>query len=103
MLLGHGIGTPVGARDRIRWQGTRDQKAIVPLAVFPEDILSTHWVPKEIRLDDERTSFRRRVIGALGLSAVGVSRRLPQNGQSRKPRKRTPSNWCGQKLKNGTH
>jgi hypothetical protein len=26
-----------------------------PLAVFPEDILSTHWVPKEIRLDDERT------------------------------------------------
>jgi len=25
------------------------------LAVFPEDILSTHWVPKEIRLDDERT------------------------------------------------
>jgi hypothetical protein len=26
-----------------------------PLAVFPEDIVSTHWVPKEIRLDDERT------------------------------------------------
>ena len=26
-----------------------------PQAVFPEDILSTHWVPTEIRLDDERT------------------------------------------------
>ena len=26
-----------------------------PLAVFPEDIVSTHWVPKEIRLDDDRT------------------------------------------------
>ena len=24
-------------------------------AVFPEDIVSTHWVPTEIRLDDERT------------------------------------------------
>ncbi len=22
---------------------------------LPEDIVSTHWVPKEIRLDDERT------------------------------------------------
>ena len=26
-----------------------------PLAVFPEDIVCTHWVPKEIRLDDDRT------------------------------------------------
>jgi len=26
-----------------------------PQAVYPEDILSTHWVPTEIRLDDERT------------------------------------------------
>jgi hypothetical protein len=22
---------------------------------FPEDIVSTHWVPKELRLDDKRT------------------------------------------------
>ena len=26
-----------------------------PQAIFREDIVSTHWVPKEIRLDDERT------------------------------------------------
>jgi hypothetical protein len=26
-----------------------------PQAVFPEDSVTTHWVPKEIRLDDERT------------------------------------------------
>jgi hypothetical protein len=26
-----------------------------PQAVFPEDSVSTHWVPKEIRLDDYRT------------------------------------------------
>ncbi len=26
-----------------------------PQAVFAENIVSTHWVPKEIRLDDERT------------------------------------------------
>jgi hypothetical protein len=26
-----------------------------PQAVFPEDSVSTHWVPKEIRLDDDRT------------------------------------------------
>jgi hypothetical protein len=29
-----------------------------PQAVFPEDIVSTHWVPKEIRLDDDRTLGR---------------------------------------------
>ena len=30
--------------------------AIMPCVPdFPEDILSTPWVPKEIRLDDERT------------------------------------------------
>jgi len=45
-----------------------------PQAVFPEDIVSTHWVPKEISLDDER---------ALALdpscwSAFGKSSRRPQ-------------------------
>ena len=26
-----------------------------PQAVFPEGIVSSYWVPKEIRLDDDRT------------------------------------------------
>ena len=26
-----------------------------PQAVFPEDIVSTHWVTNEIHLDDDRT------------------------------------------------
>ena len=40
------------------WPASREwipADATDPLAVFPEDIVSTHWVPKEIRLDDERT------------------------------------------------
>ena len=72
-LLLHGLWEPLGNSSRPRdpsfeldtfesidppWPAIREwirADDTDPQAIFPKDIVSTHWVPKEIRFDHERT------------------------------------------------